>query len=795
MDVKNFLWFNCWLLAILLTGIGLPPVVAVQGITIIPVPDENAMVFDENQNGQADLEGDTWIFDQDSDGEAELIIVFRPEGHGVAYLYDDTNANAQVDYDMTDTGIQVLESYWRIKVERRHSSWYLPTDNPDWNLDVAVDSGFKKIGAEPRFELLDNLATDRQGRSAIDGATDFIIRYWDTDQDGIPEYEYNDVLPGGERYDAWMVNKNAHLQIQTTHRFPLLETVLKMDWQQARITRIQHLIPTRTNEAGYFLYFKRPTYAGEINAAWENPFAFYNLHGDHDGAAELKLRAVTEDYDRRRRNVIVYNEIRYSWAQAGNNPEYRLYLIGQVVNSETNWYPLYSVSHVSYEDLPSFVLTRPWKGAAFAEYESDTPRAFTEGIYENLRFTPALRDRLLDHRDIELPPYIPMYLRLREEYNFSDYQRQPRLYFSPIDQRLHLVGARQGIVIFSACTTGVSDMDFDFTDEELEEGNLLIDASVIYSDTCNDGYVDTWSYMEENHPITQLVFRRGAALLATESSIAIKHLPTSMGPSSWEALPPAEPTEWQMFQDRLAPAAADRRPMDDLTGMFVDLSGESFVLTPAELLNASVQPDKLVAHIATTGFAAPLPPSILTSLPQPIPAGEYVILDRQGNFWLEQPTPPQVQLSAITFSPTPNSLQDEPSGVIEFSVQNTGTLDAEQSEVVVEEESNAGLTTLLTQTVVIPAQGHTDFRIPWSPTFTGPRTILVKLHYDPIPGTEKVTLQEHLNLAAEVSGTTLEILYLSHGRLSVLIVLATILAGLLVIGTFLFVNEARAQCR
>jgi hypothetical protein len=767
-----------------------PSAVLAQGGVPIPVPEEHAAVYDENLNGQADLEGDTWVFDPDEDGLAEVIVVFRFEGHLAAYIYDDANADGQVGYLPLGAGVRVTEPYWRIKVESRNGSWSLPDEVPNWNLDISVDSGFRVTETDVHFALVDESISGDFGTTKVDGATDLQIRYWDNDLDGIPDYEYNNVTAAGW-HDALIVNKNQDLRVHAVHRFSLLETVLQVDWPQARISTVFHLIPTRANEAGCFFLFNGPTEEQGVNLAFEDPFAFYDLQGDRDGKSELKLRMVAQDRDRRKTSLATYIESRYSWAQTGDIPQYRLYLVGQVLTSEVHQYPPYAISHVAYEDLPSFVLAHPWQGAAFAEYEASDPIPSHEGILENLYFTPALRYKVISHLDVALPTYYPAYVGLREEYNLTDYGRRPKLYFGPLDRRLHLLGAEQGIMILAAYTAGGSTMGFSFADEELRTGNLLIDESVSYRDTDGDGQVDTWVHTKGGEPYAQLVFRPGTVLLSEGNTISVKYLPDSVRSSAWEALPPATPTEWRALQDRLESQAAVRRPLNDLKGMFADLPGKAYLLLGSQLVSTSIQSDRLLARIRIGAPGLVLPPQspISTSLEQPIQEGDYILWDRQGQLRLDPIASPEVRLLPIGFSPAPSSGRDGNSGVISFGVENAGTWDLRSVQVLVQEKWRTGSTVLLSEETTVPALGRIDFQVPWSPVTAGPRTITVELNDGSESGAPQIARVEHLDLDAKASAIPSGAMSLSGENLPALILLAATLAILLIAGTLGFVRR------
>ena len=75
----------------------LPP-----GAEPIHLPD-GITVFDEDRNGVADTDEDSWLYtDPDTDRPYLLIRYLVQDGHHNAYLIDDLNENGQVDVSIAD---------------------------------------------------------------------------------------------------------------------------------------------------------------------------------------------------------------------------------------------------------------------------------------------------------------------------------------------------------------------------------------------------------------------------------------------------------------------------------------------------------------------------------------------------------------------------------------------------------------------------------------------------------------------------------------------------------------------
>lgn len=759
-----------------------------------PLPDEKSTVYDENNNGVPDMIGDTWVFDHNGDGHADLIIRFRQTHTLTAEIYDDTNVNGRVDYQIGLTEIQILESHWRVQITTRDGTWVLPDGSPNWNLDLQADSGFTlrslpliAIVGKCQFAddtaaiaLADSTNDPRFGPDALDGQPDFQTRYWDLNKDGIPDYEWRNINSRG-RNDLQVINTDADLRYKVTHRFPPLETLFGVDWNSARLTYINSLIPSYTNEAGYFLSFNHTTSPNQINSAFENPFAFYDLHGNHDCNSELRLRAVTETVDRTRNNLITYNQVRYTWAQDTEAMQYRLYLIGQAYADAVWQYPAYPVAHVGYADLPAFVLDHAWRGASFAEVEPGMKSvSFIEGIYENLFYTPSLPALILGNRNQNLPPrYLPLYLNLREEYNLTTFNSKPVLYFSSIDRRLHLTGAQQGVVIFTADTSNPAS-GADFSQKALTTGELSISSETVYADTDADGYIDTWTYRENGQNIEQLVIRPGVALLAAKDSIRVKKLSESVAVSAWQAVPPADTPSWKSLEAQLAPAQAGRRLLNDLFGIFADLPGDLVTLPNTSLTSVSAQKHGLYAAIITLGVDPPSTPTFLST--GKLAAGNYVLHAQDGFFSLENPAPRVLELSALVLNPPPSEKVNGLVGLLSFSIKNRGNADITVHIHVSDTVSRS--TILFDQDKTIPAAGDVDFSLPWAPALPGTHKLIAQLDAETQGNYPSIHVSQQLGLQANVPDFAASAIFVTQPYTGVTVALILLLIGFVTAGSW-----------
>ncbi|MEP7287855.1 MAG: hypothetical protein ABI947_19030 [Chloroflexota bacterium] len=679
-------------------------------------------VYDANQNGIADRDGDVWTI-PDSTGATHILIKFAVvDQHKTAFIY--TN-----DVVTSEALCKSILPGWIIRIVADGSGWYLANGLPDWNLSLTLHSYYSFQDTEYELVLAQN--PDQMPANWPPNATRNVveIKTHDLNNDGSPEDEYDNVDVAGP-YPLISVNIDKTWRPVPGDLLPVIGPMIVLTADHRAIARLKHLIPIRYVESGYSFVFGRPAGGSTASFAVENPFAFYDLHGNHDGESELKLRAITEDQDRHNDAVTTYSEFRYSWAQQTELQHYRFYLIGDPPIDEVHTYSGIRISHLDYQKLPDFVISQVWLGAAFAEYESDSPRSFTEGIYESLIYTPQVRSKLLDRAAISLAPYTPPYVGLREEYNFEDYNRQPRLYFSTVDRRLHMIGARAGVIILDA-KTSISGNSFDFTNDELTDGTAEIYRSVMYSDTDQDGYFDTWT-RQQGKPDQQLIVRPDLAVLTSENGLQVKQLSQGFAARLWQTAPPTNTKEWRDLGVRLAKDAAVHHTADDLAAMFADLPGSVTVLSGAAITHLSTNPDRFIASIHVQKPARQAQAGSLRD-------GEYVLQNENGKLSVQPPQPPTIQLSPITVTRVENT-NTPLYGYIDFTAQNAGSTDAYPVEINVQQQVGIFYVTVFDQTVTLPAKGQKQFHVAWSPASGGKFTLSVEARYAPLPIALSVTV-------------------------------------------------------
>ncbi|MDI6654921.1 MAG: hypothetical protein QME59_03440, partial [Candidatus Hydrothermarchaeota archaeon] len=337
------------------------------------------------------------------------------------------------------------------------------------------------------------------------------------------------------------------------------------------------MIPTRTSEGNYFIYFNRKFIANETMYGWESPFAYYDLANNKDLAPELIIRMVDEDIyeteDEKKSGRRFYENIRYTWDQ-GNQGWYRIHLTGKNEYTSVVEYPFGRVKIVPYEEAPYWIFNHSWYGQIFAAAESGKWSG-GEGLYESWIYPYPLIHKHFKNSSIVMPKYMPNRVGDREEYTFN-YYGVPKLYFSPIDNRLHLLKAEEGIWI--------TKTDREVKDEwyDIPRRKVSISEKIEYENIDNDDYIDRWTYYANNTPTKYLSYNNNFLIYSDEEKT--KLLKTDIKQSLFETLPPRNHEEWKELGNKLN---EHKKDLDgkDFWSMFNQFSGDLITIENGLLSN------------------------------------------------------------------------------------------------------------------------------------------------------------------------------------------------------------------
>lgn len=659
-------------------------------------------------------ENETWIFDHGTRGKASLIVDFTRDGSSlVAELYDDRNGDAEVRYQLDGANVKITESqYWTVRVVAP-DGWWIQEDDLNYNLHILVDGDVEAMFAMGTYRS--NLATD--------GQPDCDIQTYDQNHNGSPEYDKrmiltpfllgsvglgtqmmanwaDDELPISGGFDLWPY-------LQLGYEWPGGSTVVKgyldtpapLQFEPAtgRIEAVGEFVASRGGEHNCFYYSAKPWIAGQLNESDnENPFCFYDLAGDADGIPELQIRFVYwPPKDRAFLGGSVsepYGLIRYSWDQ--DNSQTWRYAIGLVGRNQVESRVAFTdleVLTIPYSELPTWVTDHTWDMAVFSEF---TGRSYftSEGNYsvsypEDWEFGNYFLGR---SDEVPSPEYEPE-AGFRMEWAM-DYASQPYLYFSPVDRRLHLLGATGGT----------------WTIDESQ--------SIRYENLGGGQFLNHWVYLVDGQPQKSLAVLSDFIMLSENGRVTIRPLGTPE--AQFITLPPRDHEEWLALGQKLSLQQRDYEAAD-FSSMLAQFEGPTTEIEGAALrdLRPTAEGFRFIMELQP-GFAIVSDPegwgSSLTA------AGAYAV-SFDGAAWDVRPATPAVLEADVPIVGEPG----RPARALEWTslstwLHNAGLEDARDLAVNALLAGAAGQRQVLTTTIsLLPAESSQQVTWDWAPPVAG----------------------------------------------------------------------------
>ncbi len=550
------------------------------------------MVASSDWRRATDLDDDTWLFDVGTDGSADLIIVFTTDGdRHIASLYDDRDGDGRVSHTIRGGRVTVQEStFWTARVVA-DGAWWEADGSLNRNLLISVDGPVGTLGldygyvlAQQRNDGIVDLEMEIRTDSGPELPAYSLARSFAPIGGGIPRTMMRvnvpgSILPDIKGYVFWPhLGPSRYVPTQYWEVAP----ALRMDWAARRLDSqkgINDILQRIPPEIGWRVYASRSTVKGEDNPLnFENPFAFYDLAADEDGWPELIVRhaysppgtvwysirgILRQSQDPRD----VEQLVRYTWDQDNDNRwEYKLGLIGRNPVETVVAFPDFGLVTIPYERLP-WTLTEAmrWDAATFVQVEGQE-EASPEGVYE-WDDIPALSRTFIFGVGDELDPGMDdIRANFRGEYRVAPLEAA-YLYFSPLDRKLHLLGAQAGV------------------------WNLDDLHRVRYADLDGNGYIDQWTFTARSaeldegegsleEALSSLRVVDGFLLYADEDRTKLVYSP--MEHSLFEVLPPRHQAEWLTLTDQLGRHGRDIMPGDFL-GMMAQFQGPTTEIEGATL--------------------------------------------------------------------------------------------------------------------------------------------------------------------------------------------------------------------
>lgn len=723
-------------------------------------PTDRVLIYDRGADMQpgndwqkvTDFANDTWLFDARADGSAQLIIAFEHREDSItASLYTDQDNDGAVAYEFRAFGqLFIREPPLRPPlIITAKGDWLRADGTLNWNLLFQSDGR-----AAPLIFLPDVLPISTDGRPDMD------LEFKDADDDGIPEYGLTRLLaPSPLEWSTprtrLVVNVGRHRPIPNEGNifWPLLSTrfsgsnyfdgypLIQMDWNTARIIDIG--FPGYPIEQGYHVYTTQYFEKGRTNYAdFENPMSYYDLANDKDGLPELHIRLVyAGDHDiHRTNNPLPYEEVRWSWNQTNVREllwDYKLGLAGRYPITTTVQFPDFAYLSVPFEELPTWVISKPWDYATFVAREGSTERS-SEGIYHW---------GAVEGLGVEGYQYLMGELEVEIKDTFKDLSKgwrgdlapelneQPAVYLSSVDKKLHLRKARQGI------------------------WNVIDGISTVhYANLDDDPYIDQWTYTTQvqgtrrTEPITitrQLDVNHSHLLYVDSTdTVIIRAAPSS--PSVFETLPPTNNREWYAVK-----AAIDDHGRNFEPGDFRAMMGQ-FAGPETQILGAILRDYRPVGQ-DNFQFILELQPGFqlegddLLGVRWLSP-GTYSV-SYIGTFKVEPVTAPEIHIQTLPRGLLLEPAIDVQANLIRLRITNTGSENVKDLRVVSTATDKAGVEVLIGEQIwTVWGRDAILVDFPWRPLHAGDWTVRVKAF---LPGKNSVEPDGQYEETIQVAQVTL----------------------------------------
>ena len=684
-----------------------------------------------------DFDDDVWLYDIGAKGSAQLAVVYRVEdGHDTAYIYDDQDGDGKVSYQLTGKQVTITESpYWTVRISSG-SQWFSPDGHLNLNIRMELDGPvwtFDQPGRDfsypqtfdrmPAYFVRDYMKHDGQ----VDAEFEQVA-----DSNGIAKYALKRLLtpsPADWAFERtrFMSNEGHYpTRPRPDSFFPFLPIPIStndprvlqfryfdlppdvgVDWSHSKVLGIW--MDGYPIGAGYHFNDDYSLKKGQVNDVdFESPQAYYDLANNHDAFPELHIWFFTHPSDDPGiwsppdKGSIPWQGISYSWNLF--NPgtlrwDFKVGLAGTYPITSVVNFADFAVRTVPYKELPHWITEREWLLRTFVAREGDGYES-SEGIYdwqsvqgENVVSPDNPSQQALEaalRYMFGLSPIAPdAYFQniqkgFRAERDFAG-PAKARLYFSPIDHKLHLARANYGIW-------------------NIDEQHLIR-----YANLDGDAYLDQWQYVENGTLRRQLNATGSYLVYAGENEVVLKKI--SVAPSLFEMLPPSTHEEWLTLGQRLKANQPDFAP-GDFRAMLAQFNVPEWRIEGATLrgfrpVNGGFRfVLELQPNFSIHGSGGP---DLIGKQP-----GAYVV-SYHGKFKVEPLSPPVLSASLVDAAFT----QLEP-GALQVALRNDGLEDLPQATLELWATPPQGpAQRVVTQTVTLLAQAPITTTLQWVPPFAG----------------------------------------------------------------------------
>lgn len=680
---------------------------------------------------------DSYLFAFHKPEDVRMILSFdrKPNGNPVAKIYVNHLGEKTVQYSLADGMLKILsnDGHPYVTVEALDGSWKLH-DNVSYNLQLDIDGPLSGIGPQ-------DVETD--------GRLDVQIRIG-SKQPGIPDWETyrvsNDLYPY-RGYIRFVAMQRLPDSPPFVVKSPLMPTfpylgfdILDCHSAEGRsynnmnpnpiMFNIEQLAlslcPFTNNQSGGSYYVSSVSNPPDVD--FESPYAFYNFDPS-TRKAHLVIRAERypandiHDSDNR---VIEQSTFRYSWKME-NDEDWRYALGFSGFHPFEDQYQIgnEALTVVGPDQLPNWILSRSWPVTTFTEAVDGFPGA--EGIYA---YSAQSHDNRpwLDGVSTEPPTYLwapyinspdfpfeSLPVGFRGEY-ITPNNDLPQLYFSPVDGRLHLLGAMGGVwnlgggrILRLHNLDGDDHIDGWTREVPPQQSGDAVPSQVGSADLIElqralPGEIEEALYAIEDY----LVYSGSGRAIIAQSSYAIESL---------RMPPPYDKESWESFRAHpILNQRLERDPMHLVRWL------DAFESREMSIQGAQITD---IRHI-TDGFrfVLDLQPgfqstgSNLLDLSN-IEPGRYSV-NYDGLFSIQPLTPPR---PSVTLNTT--ELTQYEAGAVTLHLHNDGLTDLPVAAIEIWATPASGSAMLvMTRTLALLSQQSQDLLLSWTPPMAGEWTLM-----------------------------------------------------------------------
>lgn len=668
---------------------------------------------------------------KDDNSQNPLLVVLFSHLKGttdaIAYVYDAPPGRDTVPVTIDGNRVIVDPTLQPTVTIRALGGWWVRDGLVNYNLDIQVNGPVASMWGANSVEVDQSswLGLIKHGQPSVE------IKVRDPQQAGLPGWELRTLLPEfpgrgyirsnyAERTCATSISRDLGISplwpfVASAGAFeqPVnrLFPPIVVDWRNGKITHFSELVTVRNQNCSYTLYSLNQIVPGTHNRLnFESPFAFYDLSGQGIGHPNLILRTehfpvddpMSTQIDTQSQQGTLapsdFETIRYSWRNAIGDWDwdYKVEVMGfhPYTATTTIGDGLATVDAPSYQEFPKWVIDREWPVTTFIDTEGHSYQS-SEGLYDWSPREVGVAYTFGWENERKPEAFTSIRVGLRGEYR-SQRTLQPRLYLSPIDNRLHLLAAEGGLWSLSE-------------NQALRLQNL------------NGGdYIDSWVRLrvEPGQPVPsssgeieeQLAAFANYLVYSGADTVVLRPYP---GPNAlFTTLPPTDQTSWQNQRAALEPFARAKRDPRNLKSWLevAPAGGGSLNGATISELRAAGDSFRFILNLQP-GFQLQGDDLLGLAGRQP---GSYTV-SYDGAFHVEPLTPPAIRVDVPTLPVVPFQ-----NNAVPVQLRNGGGTDVAAATLELWATPPQGEPTLaMTQTVALLAQVPITATLQWAPTLAG----------------------------------------------------------------------------